>query len=74
MRVDEGDARLLDTVTERIIGCGFRVANTLGDGFVETVYENALAHEMRKSGLGVVQQRGIVVLYDDVVLANTQRI
>src|SRR5471030_1353501 len=36
-------------------------------GFVEKVYENALAHEMRKCGLGVVQQRGIVVFYDDVI-------
>jgi GxxExxY protein len=39
----------LEAVTERIIGCAFRVANALGHGFVEKVYENALAHEMRKS-------------------------
>jgi hypothetical protein len=58
MRMDEGDARLLEPVTERIIGCAFRVANALGHGFVEKVYENALAHEMRRCGLGVVQQRG----------------
>jgi hypothetical protein len=68
MQVDEGDAHLLESVTGRIIGCAFRVANALGHGFVEKVYENALAHEMRKSGLGVVQQRGIVVFYDDVVV------
>jgi hypothetical protein len=43
MQMDEGNARLLDPVTERIIGCVFRVANTLGHGFVEKVYENALA-------------------------------
>ncbi|MEA2776342.1 MAG: hypothetical protein QOF90_1748 [Acetobacteraceae bacterium] len=48
-------------VTERIIGCAFRVANALGHGFVEKIYQNALAHEMRKCKLGVVQQRGIVV-------------
>jgi GxxExxY protein len=60
MQMDEGDARLLAPVTERIIGCAFRVANALGHGFVEKVYENALAHEMRKCGLGVVQQRAIV--------------
>ena len=61
MQMDEGDARLLQPVTGRITGCAFQVANGLGPGFVEKVYENALAHEMRKSGLGVVQQRGIVV-------------
>jgi GxxExxY protein len=70
MQVDEGDLRFWAPVTERIIGCAFRVANTLGHGFVEKVYENALAHEMRKSGLGVVQQRGIVVFYDDVIVGE----
>jgi GxxExxY protein len=50
---------LFGPVTERIIGCAFRVANALGHGFVEKVYENALAHEMRKCGLRTDQQRGI---------------
>jgi GxxExxY protein len=70
MQRDEGDARLRGSVTERIIGCAFTVANAPGRGFVEKVYENALAHEMRKSGLGVVQQRGIVVWYDDVIVGE----
>jgi hypothetical protein len=52
---DEGDARLLQPVTGQIIGCAFRVANGLGHGVIAKVYENALAHEMRKPGLGVVQ-------------------
>ena len=39
-------------------------------GFIEKAYENAVAHEMRKSGLGVVQQRGIVVFYDDVIVGE----
>jgi GxxExxY protein len=70
MRKDEGDGRLLGPVTERIIGCAFRVANALGHGFVEKIYENALALEMRKCGLGFVQQRGIVVFYDDVIVGE----
>jgi GxxExxY protein len=70
MKMDERDARLLLPVTERIIGCAFRVANALGHGFVEKVYENALAHEMRKCGLGAVQQRKIVVFYDDVIVGE----
>lgn len=70
MKMDEGDGRLWAPVTERIIGCAFRVANALGHGFVEKVYENALAHEMRKCGLGVVQQRGIVVFYDGVIVGE----
>ena len=64
------DRTNLNGLTERIIGCAFKVANALGHGFIEKVYENALAHEMRKSGLGVVQQRGIVVFYDDVIVGE----
>jgi GxxExxY protein len=46
----------LDGVTEKIIGCIYRVSNTLGSGFLEKVYENALAIELRKSGLKAQQQ------------------
>jgi GxxExxY protein len=70
MQMDEGDARLLEPVTEQIIRYAFRVAKALGHGFVAKIYENALAHEMRKSGLGVAQQRGIVVFYDEVIVGG----
>jgi GxxExxY protein len=52
-----------DPITSCIIGCAFKVANELGPGFLEKVYENALAIEIKKSGLKVVQQRGIEVHY-----------
>ena len=48
-------------ISERIIGCAFTVANTLGTGFLEKVYENSLAHELRKSGLMVAQQHPVTV-------------
>jgi GxxExxY protein len=70
MQMDEGDARLLEPVTRRIIGCAFTVANAPGHGFNEKLYENALVREMRKSGLVVVQQRGIVVFYDDMIVGE----
>ena len=38
----------INDITEKIIGCAFRVSNTLGTGFLEKVYENALVHELRK--------------------------
>ena len=34
------------------------------------VYENALAHELRKMGLAVAQQRGIVVTYDGIIVGE----
>jgi GxxExxY protein len=59
-----------DPLTELIIGCCFRVANELGPGFLEQVYENALAHELRKAKVNVVQQQGIEVFYDGVNVGN----
>ncbi|QQS32653.1 MAG: GxxExxY protein [Acidobacteriota bacterium] len=56
----------LNPVTEKIIGCAYTVSNGLGAGFLEKVYENALAHEMRKGGLKVTQQQSFRVLYDNV--------
>ncbi len=44
--------------------------NKLGCGFLEKVYENALAHELRKAGLSVAQQYGIKVRYDDIIVGE----
>ncbi len=60
----------LNSLTERIIGCAYEVSNRLGSGFVEKVYENAHAHEMRKNGLKVLQQYPIKVQYDDIVVGE----
>jgi len=60
----------VNQLSERVIGCAFRVLNTLGSGFLEKVYENALAHELRKVGLAVVQQHGITVHYDGIVVGE----
>jgi len=64
------DKTELDAITERIIGAAHKVSNTLGIGFVEKVYENAHAHEIRKDGLTVVQQHPIKVVYDGIVVGD----
>jgi GxxExxY protein len=53
-----------------VIGCAFQVANVLGPGFAEKVYENALAHETRKAGLVVARQRGLTVWYDGTIVGE----
>jgi GxxExxY protein len=55
---------LYNELTERIIGCAYKVHNTLGSGFLEKVYENALAIELEKNGFKVEKQKGIKVFYD----------
>ncbi|HDN81026.1 MAG TPA: GxxExxY protein [Chloroflexi bacterium] len=51
-------------ITDKIIRAFYTVYNVLGYGFLEKVYENALAIELRKMGLKVVQQAPIAVYYD----------
>ena len=48
-------------VTETVIGCFYHVYNTLGYGFLEKVYENALKISLAKAGLTVLQQAPISV-------------
>jgi GxxExxY protein len=64
------DEHRSNEITEIIIKCVYRVANTLGNGFLEKVYENALAYDLRKTGFLVEQQKGIQVRYDGVVLED----
>lgn len=51
-------------ITEVVINSFYTVDNSLGYGFLEKVYENALAHELKKRGLRVQQQMPIQVYYD----------
>lgn len=50
-------------LTEVIVAGAFKVSNTLGCGFLEKVYENALAAELRHRGLSVATQVPVQVLY-----------
>ena len=57
-------------MTEQIIRAFYTVYHTLGYGFLEKVYENSLAIELRKMGLAVVQQAEIKVYYAGVVVGE----
>lgn len=63
---DKSSAENLNAITERIIGSAYNVSNGVGCGFLEKVYENSLAYEIRKHNLMVEQQKPIRVIYDDV--------
>lgn len=66
----EKDRVAINEITRQIIGCAYRVQNTLGCGFLEKVYENALAHEIKKTGLHVQQQVPVRVVYDDITVGE----
>lgn len=50
-------------LTERILRCAFEVHTVLGCGFLEKVYENALAEELKAMGLVFEQQKPLLVEY-----------
>jgi GxxExxY protein len=59
-----------EELTGKVIGCAMTVHRKLGPGFLESVYQNALAHELRKEGVRVKCERALVVMYDGVVVGE----
>ncbi len=54
-----------EEITQKIIRSFYTVYNSLGYGFLEKVYENALYIELVKSGFNVQKQKAISVYYDE---------
>ena len=53
-----------------IIKCFYKVYNTLGYGFLERVYENALMYELNNCNLQTKQQHPIIVYYENIVVGE----
>ena len=64
------DQPLHSDITEDIIKAFYQVYNTLGHGFLEKVYENALVIVLRKMGHDVVQQHPISVYFEKEVVGE----
>ena len=64
------DTGAINRSTETIIGCSFKVLNTLGIGFLESVYQNALAYELEKHGVTVAQRTPIPVYYEGILVGK----
>ena len=56
--------------TNKIINSFFKVYNTLGYGFLEKVYENALVIELKRAEFNVLQQQNIKVFYENQVVGD----
>ena len=57
-------------ITEKIIGASYNVHNTLGHGFLEKVYQNSLAIELRLLDFKVDIEKPIKVLYNGEIVGN----
>jgi GxxExxY protein len=59
-----------ESLTEKIIGCAYRVYNKMGYGFLESVYEKCMLIELRKSCLKSEYQKSITVQYDREIVGQ----
>lgn len=64
------DQHRLNFLTEVTIGASFKVANTLGKGFIEKVYANALAIELGQKGIIAQRESPIKVYYKEKVVGD----
>jgi len=66
----ENPVNPVSTLTGIVIGCAMTVHRILGPGFLESVYHNALRHELSKAGIVAVSQKPIPVYYEGVVVGD----
>lgn len=62
-----------DALTYKIIGCAMKVHSHLGNGFLEVIYQRALAIELKKSGLSFVRELEVEIFYFDDLI-GTRRV
>ena len=58
----------LNELTEKIIGAAIKVHRTLGPGFLESVYQAALAFELEKANISFEKEKTLPVPYEDIFL------
>lgn len=63
--MDSGDPHT-EEVARKIVDGAFRVHSVLGPGLLECVYEQCLAHELKKRGLRFELQKPVPIEYDSV--------
>jgi GxxExxY protein len=66
----QNESLLHRELTEQILSAFYQVYNSLGAGFLEKVYENALLLELEGRGLAVKQQTPIKVYYASKVVGE----
>src|SRR6056297_660829 len=59
-------------LTSKIIQCAYKVNNTLGFGFLESVYQNALLIELKKAGCKAEKEKQINVFYGNQIVGEFQ--
>lgn len=61
-------------ITEQIIGCAINVHRSLGQGLLESAYQECLLYELKKAGLFVEKEKALPLVYEEVKLDCGYRI
>ena len=61
-------------ISDKIIGCAIEVHRILGPGLLESVYEDALCHELKLQGIQFIRQKPIPIPYKDIKLGTDLRL
>ena len=59
-----------ESLTHAIIGAAMDVHSALGPGFLESIYKNALLHELRLRGISVKSELEVEVTYKDLIVGR----
>ena len=57
----------------KVVGAAFKVYNTLGPGFLEAVYQEALEIEFQRQGIPYEREKELKIQYDGVELKQTYK-
>lgn len=57
----------------KVVGAAFKVYNTLGHGFLEAVYQEALGIEFQRQGIPYEREKELKIQYDGVELKQTYK-
>ena len=69
MNTDYKDSKYKE-LTEKIIKIFYKVYNTLGYGFLERIYENAMMIELKREDILAFSQYAIKVFYEDEIVGE----
>lgn len=61
-------------IATRVIGSAIQVHKNLGPGLLESAYEECLFYEIGKTGLNVIKQKGLPLVYEEIKLEVGYRI
>ena len=65
---------IVNDLTDKIIGCAIEVHRTLGQGLLESAYQQCLFYELREQGIWVEKEICLPITYKEIKIDHGYRI